>query len=382
MNIAIEARALSMQGGGVKTYTRELIQHLPIHAEGSILSLITAGELQAINTNGYNLLPLPLYSELEILSNSWLSWRVQKALKNITPDLVHYTKAAVPNSTAYPSVVTIHDVIPLLFRESQALAAAWYWPHALHQASQKSNHIITISETSKQDIIKYLNVPAEKITVTPLAVNLEKFKPLPQDEITSKVQEIGVNAPYILLVATRDIRKNISSLLTAFAQIRKTIPHSLIIAGKPALKNDHTHELLTTLNLADRVTFLNFVPEDMLPVLYSGAAAFIWPSIYEGWGLPILEAMACGVPTIVSNGGALPEVVGSAAAVVPFTTDNLHDRLHDIDFINRLAQTIESVLSDKQKQETMRLAGLHQVKQFSWDTVALKTWGVYKKVLA
>jgi glycosyltransferase involved in cell wall biosynthesis len=215
--------------------------------------------------------------------------------------------------------------------------------------------------------------------VTPLAVNVDLFKPQDAAAIAKARQMLGISGPYILFLATRDMRKNIAALLRAFADIRQDFPHTLVIAGKQALRHDKSEELAIKLGLQARVKWLDFVPFEHVPALYSGADLFVWPSVYEGWGMPVLEAMACGVPVIVSDGGALPEVAGQAAEIVPFSTDDLVDRFSDKQFIHLLTERMRAVLSDLAKQQAMREAGMRQAHSFSWDTVATSTWEVYKK---
>mgnify|MGYP001576366425 FL=1 len=192
--------------------------------------------------------------------------------------------------------------------------------------------------------------------------------------------------PYILFVGTRDMRKNVPLLIRAFARICEDLPHQLVIAGRTALKSAATEEeeedrkQARELGLQERIMWLNFVPDEDLPVLHAGADLFVWPSAYEGWGLPPMEAMASGVPVIVSNGGALPEVVGSAGEIVPFSKQKLRERTWDMPFEEVLASRMLAVLEDENKRRTMRQLGIEQVKQFSWRSVAEKTLQVYKKV--
>lgn len=355
MKVAIEARALhSTTSAGVKTYVSELIQNL---------REIGGVEYDVIDET------VPAWK-----LPWWLNVTLPFKIWNINPDVVHYTKSSVPFDFAQgePTVVTIYDVIPILFPESQAWSRRWLWPMILRRAALRSDHIMTISEASKRDIVKQFNVSPEKIAVTPLAVDLQRFQPR-----AGKTPE-ALN-PYILFVGTRDMRKNIPLLIRAFARIAEDIPHQLVIAGRSALGRDDDKRQAQ--GLGSRVRWLDFVPEQELPALYAGADLFVWPSVYEGWGLPPMEAMASGVPVIVSDGGALPEVVGDTGEVVQFTTASLHERLHDEAFEAALAERMRAVLSDTDKQVRMREAGLARVQQFSWRRVAEQTLEVYRKVM-
>jgi glycosyltransferase involved in cell wall biosynthesis len=380
MNIVIEARALSARGGGIKTYTKELVTNLLKEKQANFTVLLDKPEARPEVEAGHEEV-VPLLHEL--LLPWWLSVDVVGRLKALKPDVAHFTKAAVPRRIVCPTVVTIYDVIPILFPASQAPLRRLYWPRVLKVAAKRSHHILTISEASKQDIMTYLDVPAKKVTVTPLAVDQTRYnQAIPAQEKMRVKQKLGLAAPYILFVATRDERKNAKSLISAFAKIAAEIPHELVIAGKKALKDDGSEELVKKLELKvqQRIRFLDFVDYNDLPALYAGADLFVWPSVYEGWGFPPQEAMACGVPVIVSNGAPLPEVVGEAGEVVPFRVTDLAERTRDEEFVGDLAQRMALILHDPARQARMRAAGIQQVKKFSWTQVAATTLEVYKQV--
>lgn len=380
MKIVMEARALSAKGGGVKTYVKELVTHLLALPGLKTTVILDRPQARTEVAAGHEEV-LPLWHEAWL--PWWLSRTVGSRIADIQPDVVHYTKAAVPRHIIKPTVVTIYDVIPLLYPSSQTWLRRMYWPAALTQAAQRSHHILTISEASKADIVKYLHVPPEKVTVTPLAADTKRYRPdISAAEKMRVKAKLSLRGPYILFVATRDERKNVGSLIRAFVKIASHIPQDLVIAGKPALKQDASVQVARHLpeEVRKRIRFLDFVDYADLPALYAGADLFVWPSVYEGWGFPPQEAMASGVPVVVSNGGPLPEVVGQAGEIVPFTAERLADRTHDQGFIAALSEKMGSVLHDAPRRAQMRAAGLAQAKKFTWDDVARKTLEVYKKV--
>src|SRR3989344_2961278 len=288
MHIAVEARALSNTGSGTRTYTYELLRALPRLGTDDRYTLL----LDQPRARGVfpNTAALVIPRSFEFLLPWWLQQQVPNGIKNISPDAVHFTKADAPRLTV-PTVVTIFDVIPLLFPESQTLARRLYWPGALRRAATRGTHILTISEATKRDVIERYDRKPEEIMVTKPAVDLAHFQPA----------GLSGRERTILFVGTRDRRKNIGALLRAFARIAGEIPHRVTIAGKAALKRDGAEAEARRLSIADRVTFLEFVPYDNLPALYRSAELFVWPSAYEGWGFPPQEAMACGTPVIVSD---------------------------------------------------------------------------------
>jgi glycosyltransferase involved in cell wall biosynthesis len=232
-----------------------------------------------------------------------------------------------------------------------------------------SDRIITISQSAQRDIAERFGRAPEDITVIAPAVDLSHFTPvsLPDDR-----------EPTILFVGTRDRRKNVGALLRAFAQLADAIPHRLIVAGAPAVLPDHAEAEAERLGLGRRVMFKPYVAQDDLPKLYAAAQLFVWPSVYEGWGFPPQEAMACGTPVIVSDGGALPEVIGDAGSIVPFTTTDLRERTHDVEFERRLAAEILGVLQDSRRRAVMRQRGLTRAQTFSWSRLAQQTMQVYE----
>jgi glycosyltransferase involved in cell wall biosynthesis len=354
MKIVIEARALASPGGGIKTYVQELIAHLPVRHEYKVLR------------EG------PLVTK-PLAFATWFNWSLPRQIKKLQPRLVHFTKAAVPRGIKVPTVVTIYDVIPILFPQSQTTLARLYWPATLRAAAQRSQHILTISEASKRGIMEELQVSEEKITVTPLAVNREKFLNIVPERLIAR--------PYILFVGTVEPRKNVPLLIRAFGRIAKEVPHQLVIAGRFYKGEDEVKQEIVRQDLEERVQVQGFVTQEELPALYAQAEVFVWPSLYEGWGLPPLEAMAAGTPVVVSDGGSLPEVVGNTQEVVPFTTPDLKARQRDVEFEKQLAERLKKLLEDKARRQVMREAGLKRASEFTWEKVAQATVQVYEGVV-
>lgn len=354
MKIAFEARALESKGGGVKTYVSQLFERL---------SRYDGVELSRLSNPSSEIMLLP-----------WLYRGLPREVEGTGADVAHFTKAAIPfKKMSVPTVVTIYDLIPIWFPASQSLSRRLYWPATLRHAATHADHVLTISEASKQDMVEKFDVEPNKVTVTRLAVDTDHFSP--------RSGERESNNPYILFVGTRDKRKNVPLLIRAFASIAKNIPHTLVIAGKPGLRTDGAEAQARTLGIEDRVKFLGFVSYEELPELYSKADLFVWPSVMEGWGFPPQEAMACGTPVIVSDGKPLPEVVGNAGEVVPFSVDGAHERTEDLEFERALADRIVQVLQDGSARQRMRQAGLAYVKDFSWDDVVRRTVEVYQSLV-
>jgi|Deesub1362B_J571_1020462.scaffolds.fasta_scaffold00102_53 glycosyltransferase involved in cell wall biosynthesis len=286
-------------------------------------------------------------------------------LKKESFDLIHDPSQISPFLFSFPSlkVLTIHDLSPILFPETYGMIHVFLQKYILPKSLKNVDKVIAVSESTKRDIVKYLGFPEEDIKVIYNGVE-ERFKPLDQDLCSHEY------TPYILFVGTLEPRKNITTLLKAFYILKKKgIKHKLVIVGGKGWKYRKIYEVVKKLNLSENVKFLGHVADDELPKLYSGADLFVYPSLYEGFGLPPLEAMACGCPVITSNVSSLPEVVGDAGIMV--------DPLDK----NGLADAIYKVLNDEGLREEMVKRGLKRVKIFSWEICAKETLKVYREVV-
>jgi alpha-1,3-rhamnosyl/mannosyltransferase len=227
--------------------------------------------------------------------------------------------------------------------------------------------IIAISEFTKADLVEWLGIPREKITVVPLGVDTRMFKPM-QGSAGYLQDRFALEGDYILHVGTLENRKNLLPLLDAFSQVRKRHPHvRLVLAGNPGKGCEHVQEKIHKLGLEKAILRLGYLDGDQdLPHLYSGAKAFIFPSLYEGFGLPVLEALACGTPVAASNCTAIPEVAGDAALLFdPREPDDIADK------VLRLLEDSGLVLALREKS-------FARVRSFTWTETAKQTLRIYK----
>lgn len=285
-------------------------------------------------------------------------------------DLIHDTYHFFPYliNKRIKKIVTIHDITPILNFEKHRIVSVLGHRLLLNKVLNKVNKIITVSKSTKKDIVKNFNISPKKITVTLLAAD-KKYRLL-SNQIVNKVRKkYKLNFPYILYVGTLEPRKNIPNLLKAYSKIKDKLSHKLVITGKKGWKYKEIFETIDNLKLEKDVLFTGYVPEEDLPALYNGAELFVFPSFYEGFGLPPLEAMQCGCPVITSNTSSLPEVVGNAGIMV------------DPNNIDELARQMQRVLTDKKQRQSMIKEGLKQAKKFSWEKCARETLKVYKEVL-
>jgi glycosyltransferase involved in cell wall biosynthesis len=233
---------------------------------------------------------------------------------------------------------------------------------------KRADRVIAVSEATRRDLIEFYQTPPAKISVIYHGVSPE-FRPVQEKERLLAVRyKYGLDQrPFILSVGTIQPRKNYQRLVQAFASINQ--PLSLVIAGSEGWNCDDVYREVEKLGLADRVYFPGFVAEEDLPVLLSAATLFGYPSLYEGFGLPVLEAMACGTPIVAANQSSLPEVVGDAGLTVDPTD------------VAALATAITRLLDDPSLRERLSAAGLAQAARFTWPTMAAKLLRVYQEVI-
>ena len=284
------------------------------------------------------------------------------------PDLWHFTNYVAP-PTAKPFVVTIHDlgfVHHPEFTEPKNLEFLRKWvPDTLDRARL----VIAVSEATKEALIEEYKVPLDKIEVVHEAADDIFSRELPEDDVGRVKEKYGIEGDYFLAVGTLEPRKNLKTLLMALAGLRKEVQEQLVVVGGQGWLFDETQELLAKLGLESRVIFTDYVPKAELPALYQGAQCFVFPSHYEGFGIPVLEAMASGTPVISSNTSSLPEIGGGAALYF------------DPNDSKGLKHALTRLLQDENLRTRLAEAGRRQAAKFSWAKTAQHTLGVYERAL-
>jgi len=297
-------------------------------------------------------------------------------------DLAHVPYFASPLFPTVPTVVTVHDLIPLILPAYRGSLLVRLYTRLVAASARKAEAIITVSQASKRDIVRYLHIPPERIHVTYEAAG-EEFQPVEDEacpepsrraQLAAIRQKYALPERYLLYLGGFDQRKNLSALLRAFALlVNKQRQARLVIAGKLPERDSSLfpdpRRLVEELGLEERVIFTGWVAEEDKPSLLTGATAFVFPSLYEGFGLPTLEAMACGTPVIASNSSSLPEVVGEGGILVEPTD------------VEALAEAMEVLLVDDALRDELRQRALAQAAKFSWEQTALETLAVYQKVI-
>ncbi|ACK66332.1 glycosyl transferase group 1 [Rippkaea orientalis PCC 8801] len=313
-------------------------------------------------------IPVTIANILAWYPNPFLSY-FERYLNN--PDIIHGTDHYVYPYSNSRKIMTIHDLTFLKYPQYSTAIVQGYLER-IKRCLQWTDLIITFSNNTKQDIVEYLGVKPEQIQITAEASRYHANY-LKADGIEQLKKSINYDfsIPYLLFVSTLEPRKNIITLINAFNYLKETykIPHNLILIGQKGWKYESIFAAIETSKYKQSIYHLNYLLDELLALFYNQSDAFIYPSFYEGFGLPVLEAMTLGSPVITSNTSSLPEVAGDAALLI-----NPHDTLE-------LAEAILKVISDSQLRNELINKGQKQSQLFSWERTAKETFKAYQLII-
>ena len=372
MNVGILSWMIDKKRTGVNNYLYNLIKNM-----------INNGKADEISLIHYERSDDPIYSQVNdiIIPEKPLKLTsaigIPQAVKNADIDILHIPVHWYNQITPFvlnreiKKVLTLHDLTPILFPEMHTRETNLTWKSSLKFIKNRTNVMICDSISTKNDCIKLLNIPEKRLRVIPLSAD-EQYKPLKNkkqihDELKS---EYKIDTPFILFVGTLEKRKNVPTLLKSFYKLKKCkIEHKLVIVGGKGWKYTKIFDLIEEFNLKGDVIFTDYVTDEYLVKLYNAADLFVYPSLYEGFGLPPLEAMACGCPVITSNTSSLPEVVGDAGIMI------------DPNDIDSLTESMHKILTDNELRKEMSRKSLERAGMFSWKKTTKETWDVYEDAL-
>ncbi len=369
-HVAINAHLVSGRAGyrsaGVHQYIYHLLRHLGPDDDGLRYTvLLGEGELPSGVTLPVSRSRWP--TGRASVRVAWEQLLQPGVLRRIEADLVHGPVFIAPVIASCPAVVTIHDLsfirFPALFRPANRL----YLTVMARLSARRARRLIAVSAHTAAETTRLLGVPPERIDVVYHGVD-PAFRPLPDDEVAAFRRRLGMPEQFVLFLGTLEPRKNLIRLLEAFARICNS-KIKLVLAGGKGWLYDELFARVEALGLEDTVIFPGYVKGDDLPLWYNAATMVAYPSLYEGFGLPVLEAQACGTPVLTSNISSLPEAAGDAALMVdPYDVDGL-------------AQGLNRLLTDSLLRRELRERGLAHARQFSWPRTAQETARVYRRAL-
>ncbi len=375
--VGLSAHLLSLaenyRGAGINRYIYGLLTHLPAAAPDlETVAFVSETRLQGEAPPGVRLVysRWPTYGRrAPRIAWEQLAQPVSLAREGI--DLVHGMAYALPLLRGARGVVTVHDLSFLLYPAAFNRVNRLYVAAITRATVRRADAVIADSENTRRDIIRLLGVAADKVVAIPLGVD-DQYRALPAAEIEAFRARQGLPERFILFLGTLEPRKNLTTLVRAYAALRardaQTPP--LVLAGGAGWRYSPLFGLVEELGLKDSILFPGFVPQADLPLWYAAATVFAYPSLYEGFGLPPLEALACGTPVVTSTASSLPEVVGDAALLA-----DPHDP-------EALADALRQVLTRPGLRDDLRQRGLARAADFTWTRTAEVTADVYHRVLA
>ena len=366
MRIAFDGTTLRPARTGVGYYTEHLLHHLVRESADDEIIVVSNRPLDTT---------CPLPPEVRVVVSSsrvprivWMQTIAPRLLRRLRVDVAHFTNGMVPLALSVPTVVTIHDMSLTMFPKYHPPRRVLLNRPLVDLAARRADAIITVSESAKRDIVRLYGSQAERIHVVHEAA-APSFQPVRDRAVLARVRErYDLADRFILYVGTIEPRKNLPKLIEGFASRRKSgqLPHQLVCAGPYGWLSRDIEDLIDRLQIEDAVRFTGYVPFGDLAALYSLAEMFVFPSLYEGFGLPVIEAMACGTPVVTGHVAALEEVGGGAVEQVGhLDADSLGDAMV------RLA-------GDRQHRERLSTLGRERAQLFSWERAARETLKVYR----
>jgi glycosyltransferase involved in cell wall biosynthesis len=369
MIIGLEASSLHGWKSGVGYYTENLLS--------SVMRMSPEHEYILFSNRDMRASWQPLGREVVYsqgffpVRSVWMQTVLPGTLRKAGPELCHFTNYLAPLTLRCPYVVTIHDmtlfITPRLHNFKKIVLDRTLIPHV----ARRADAIITVSNSARDDIVRHLRVPRKKIKVISNAIS-PAFRPVTGEARLEAIrQKYGIRGPYILYVGTIEPRKNIARLIQAFAQLKAIrLPHKLLIVGQPGWHCAPIYGEVERLGLQSEVIFTGYVPFEDLPALYSAAESMAFPSVYEGFGLPVAEAMACGTPVVTSNSSALAEVAGDNALLVnPLS-------------VSEISHALTRLHQDPDLRRELSRRGISRAAEFTWDRLARSTLDLYEEVVS
>ena len=374
MHIAIDIQPVLGKRSGVGWYAFHLVKALSRIDKNNKVILFYFDFLKnsgGIPTDNPRFKNHPIYLPRRVFNFAWKKLGISSVDFFVRADVFHFPNFVIPPLKKGKAVVTIHDLAFRRYPEYIEPKNLSFLTEQLPRTLKRADSVIVNSEFTKNELISFYDIVPEKVRVTRLGVS-EEFRPVEEPGFLEETRKrYQLPKRFILSLGTLEPRKNVPALLKAYSRLRQSpgFEHKLVFAGMKGWLYDGIFEQIKRLNLENQVLFIGYVPEEDLPFLYNLSELFVFPSLYEGFGLPVLEAFACGVPVIVSDRASLPEVAGDAAILI------------DPEDIDALTRGMKNVLGNEDLRTELIAKGFRRAKEFSWEKTARETLRVYEEVV-
>jgi glycosyltransferase involved in cell wall biosynthesis len=364
--VGFDATTLTGPISGVGYYTARLMDSLANGAgEGTVRRLVVLSNrpVRLVETER-----VQVYERRRFAVRSvWMQLVLPGILREVKPDLVHFTNYLAPLAGPVPYVVSFHDMSLALLPQFHTLKKRLLTSSLIPAVARGARMILTPSESTRRDVVRLLRVDAGRVRVIPYAAG-PAFRPVPLAPEHLEARH-GIRAPYFLYVGTLEPRKNLAGALRAFASVADGLPGCrFVIVGQRGWRYGEVLREAARPALRGRVDFLGYVAEDRLPDLYAHALALVYPSLYEGFGLPVVESMACGTPVLTSRSSSLSEIAEGAALLVDPADEK------------GLAEALRALATDGGLRARLRALGLERARAFSWERTGRETVAAYQEV--
>ena len=378
MKIGIDTTSIPPKPGGAANYTINLVRELVrlpcdcswvIFVQESGKSFLTIPESDHVETVTVETVTVPDHSPAVRLA--WEQTVLPILVKRHKIDLLHSPHYTRPTFLGCRSVVTFHDMTFFLFPHLHTRSKRLFFPAAIRLSAKLADGLLAVSENTRQDAIRLLGIPPKKISTTMLGVSNE-YRPITDQQVIQQIRsKYQLPDEFILYIGTVEPRKNLPLLLRAYRSIHNSDPNfiPLVVVGQKGWNYDEVFQFVEDNRLSTHIQFPGYVPTEDIPAVYNAAKIFVFPTLYEGFGLPPLEAMACGTPTITSAVSSLPEHVGDAGVLVPPGDEAA------------LSAALLELIEDDGKRQYLSNAGAARARSFTWEKTARATLEVYQHIL-
>jgi glycosyltransferase involved in cell wall biosynthesis len=367
VRIAFDGTTLRPGRTGVGYYTEHLLHHLATESGGAHEIVVISN--RPIQTTR----PLPAWVRVTGITNipfrlPWLQFVAPRLLDLIDPDVVHFTNQVMPLASPVPTVVTIHDMSLRLFPGYHPWKRVLLNRPLITQAARRAAAVIAVSSSARRDIIRFCDIPPERVHVVHEAA-APAFAPVTDRARLETVRRrYALPDRFLLYVGTIEPRKNLPRLIEAYGRRHRAgdLPWPLVCVGRYGWRARDVEARVEQLGLTGQVRFVGYVPFEDLPAIYSLADLFVFPSLHEGFGLPVVEAMACGAPAVVGDNSSLAEIASGAAETV------------DVTDVAAIGDALVALMASRERREELARRGLGRARQFSWRRAARETLDVYR----
>ena len=373
MKIAINTLSLNRTKAGMGNYIKNLVDGLSkIDKDNEYFVIVSENnkDFFRINKKNFKIINLGKKVTMDLPRLFWEQISLPRFLKKNKIDVLHSPSFVMPIISKAKNVLTVADMTFITHPQVHTLIKRVYFSLFMPYSIKKADRVISISESTKKDILHYVKVDEKKIKTIYLAAD-SSFIVQNKEKCRKKIKEnYDVSSPFILFIGMIEPRKNLERLIIAFSELRKkgNIPYRLVIVGRKGWKVRGMLSMIKSLEIEKEIIFTGYVPDEDLARFYNAAEFFVYPSLYEGFGIPIIEAMACGCPVITSNISSMPEVAGDAALLV------------DPGDVSQISSAMRRLIKDKKLREDMIKRGIKRSSEFSWKKCAKETLKIYRGI--